>query len=122
MPSKHPFHQASTEAQVISQASPYQIPLPPGHDEINHKLREEEFTCTPKNIPGLRSYDIVRVASNMPCEDSFTHAVMVDPVNTGSDWMAWGIFDGHVYAVWRDMPCLLIVVDVFLALGKCPPS
>jgi len=102
MTSKHAVPQGSSEAQVISQASPHSIPLPPDHDEIDRKLREEEFTCTPKNIPGVRSYDSVRVASNTPCEDNFAHAVLVDPVGTGSDWMAWGVFDGHVYAVPND--------------------
>lgn len=101
MTSKHAALRASdpSEVRVISQASPYEMPMPPSDDEVDRKLRAEEFTCTPENIPGVRSYDIVRVASNMPCEDNFAHAVMVDPVGTGSHWMAWGVFDGHVYAV-----------------------
>jgi len=96
MTSKHAGMHSSSEAAIMFQASPYEIPGPPGHDEIDRKLRAEEFSCAPKNVPGVRSYDIVRVASNSPCEDNFTHAVMVDPVNTGTDWMAWGLFDGHV--------------------------
>lgn len=100
MTSKHVLPPGSSssasEATVISESSPCSIPTPPSDDEINRKLRAEEFTCTPKNIPGVRSYDIVRVASNLPCEDSFAHAVLTDPVGTGSDWMAWGVFDGHV--------------------------
>lgn len=100
MTSKHAVPQSSdsSEATDISQASHYEMPMPPSDVEVDRKLRADEFTCTPHNIPGLRSYDIVRVASNMPCEDNFAHAVMVNPVGTGSDWMAWGVFDGHVYA------------------------
>jgi len=44
----------------------------------------------------LQVYECARMASNSHCEDNFAHAVMVDPVNTGTDWMAWAVFDGQV--------------------------
>jgi hypothetical protein len=81
----------------VSKSVPFTSAAAPSSDAISAHLRREEFTVQ-SGQKGVKRYDVVRVASNSPSEDDFTHVVMADPLGLGAgkDWSAWGIFDGHV--------------------------
>ncbi|KAK3378906.1 phosphatase 2C-like domain-containing protein [Lasiosphaeria ovina] len=45
---------------------------------------------------GVTRYYGSQVASNEPCEDVHIHGKFPSPSPGGRDWLAWGIFDGHL--------------------------
>ncbi|KAK0715572.1 phosphatase 2C-like domain-containing protein [Lasiosphaeris hirsuta] len=48
-------------------------------------------------LGGVSRYYGSQVASNGPCEDRYIHGKFPSPSQTGGDnWLAWGIFDGHL--------------------------
>ena len=83
---------------TVSRDLPYVQEKASSVNTITEQLRKEEFIITPEPTSGVVRYDIGRLASNLPCEDDYAHAVISDPLNLGkgTDWRVWGIFDGHV--------------------------
>lgn len=83
---------------LVSKDVPYVEEKATSLEAITAQLRKEEFTVTPEPTSGVTRYNISRLASNSPCEDDYTHAIMTNPLSLapGKDWSAWGIFDGHV--------------------------
>lgn len=71
-------------------------------DQATEKLRKNEQSFLVRRGHGVVRYDVVQLPSNHPIEDD--HAEKIVPVpNTvattdgepSSDWMFWGVFDGH---------------------------
>jgi pyruvate dehydrogenase phosphatase len=52
---------------------------------------------------GVVRYDVVQIPSNDPIEDDHSEKIIELPTNTAAasssatDWMFWGVFDGHAY-------------------------
>jgi pyruvate dehydrogenase phosphatase len=73
--------------------------LTPG--QATRKLRRNEESYLVGRGRGVVRYDIVQLPSNDPIEDDHAEKVIEVPQNTtgdaaaSSDWMFWGVFDGH---------------------------
>ena len=67
------------------------------------KLRTNEESYLVGRGEGVVRYDVVQIPSNDPIEDDHVEKVVevpnttaaVDDGKTRSDWMFWGVFDGH---------------------------
>lgn len=71
-------------------------------EQATEKLRKNEQSILVNRGRGVVRYDIVQLASNDPIEDDHAEKVVqvsnkvADAGNaTSSDWMFWGVFDGH---------------------------
>lgn len=71
-------------------------------EEATNKLRKNEESYIVGRGKGVWRYDVVQVPSNNPIEDDHAEKIVEVPdVNDAngerSDWMFWGVFDGHRY-------------------------
>ncbi|KAF8418540.1 phosphatase 2C-like domain-containing protein [Tirmania nivea] len=72
-------------------------------DEATAKLRSNEESYNIGRGSGVWRYDVVQIPSNNPIEDDHSEKIIevpaaVAPPEDGkntSDWMFWGVFDGH---------------------------
>ena len=74
--------------------------LTPG--QATEKLRKHERSFFVNRDQGVVRYDVVQLASNDPIEDDHSERIVVMPNKTlqegeegTTDWMFWGVFDGH---------------------------
>ncbi|KAI0426970.1 putative pyruvate dehydrogenase [Xylaria sp. FL1042] len=67
----------------------------PNEEEVTRILSQEAYHFKVETIPGVNRYDGTRVASNDPTRDRFIHGRFPAPRRRKSEWMTWGIFDGH---------------------------
>jgi len=74
-------------------------------EEATAKLRSNEESYNIGRGSGVWRYDVVQIPSNNPIEDDHSEKIIevpsvVAPAEDGkntSDWMFWGVFDGHRY-------------------------
>lgn len=68
-------------------------------DQSTQKLRKMEESYLVNRGKGVVRYDQVQLPSNNPIEDDHAEKIVEVPVRgdseSGSDWMFWGVFDGH---------------------------
>lgn len=71
-------------------------------DQATEKLRRNEESYIVGRGRGVWRYDVVQIPSNDPIEDDHSEKIIEVPqtVSEGqdggtSDWMFWGVFDGH---------------------------
>ncbi|KAL9098844.1 MAG: hypothetical protein Q9163_005565 [Psora crenata] len=69
-------------------------------EQATQKLRRMEQSYTVGRGRGVVRYDLVQIPSNNPIEDDHAEKIIEIPqtVTNGagsSDWMFWGVFDGH---------------------------
>ncbi|RWA13673.1 hypothetical protein EKO27_g1379 [Xylaria grammica] len=67
-------------------------------EQATEKLRQNEASFLVNRGQGVLRYDLVQLASNNPIEDDHAEKIVeVAPQqdNPNSDWMFWGVFDGH---------------------------
>ncbi|KAI0392684.1 protein phosphatase 2C [Xylariaceae sp. FL0594] len=67
-------------------------------DQATEKLRQNESSFMVNRGQGVMRYDIVQLPSNNPIEDDHAEKIVQYPSpldKTMSDWMFWGVFDGH---------------------------
>ncbi|KAI1258514.1 protein phosphatase 2C [Xylariaceae sp. FL1019] len=67
-------------------------------DQATEKMREHEASFMVNRGQGVLRYDVVQVASNNPIEDDHAEKIVEVPSprdKSNSDWMFWGVFDGH---------------------------
>ena len=71
-------------------------------EQATQKLRKTEESYLVGRANGVVRYDLVQVASNNPIEDDHAEKIVsvdqtITPGQDGSssDWMFWGVFDGH---------------------------
>ncbi|KAG8527938.1 uncharacterized protein KY384_006854 [Bacidia gigantensis] len=72
-------------------------------EQATQKLRKYEQSYTVGRGRGVLRYDIVKVPSNNPIEDDHAEKIVEVPSSltptkdgaSSSDWMFWGVFDGH---------------------------
>ena len=90
-------------------------------EQATQKLRRNEESYFVNRGRGVVRYDVVQIASNNPIEDDHAEKIvevpqMVTPAQDGSpssDWMFWGVFDGH--AGWTTSAKLRQVLISFVA-------
>lgn len=69
-------------------------------EQATQKLRRNETSYIVGRGKGVVRYDVVQIPSNDPIEDDHAEKIIELPQSvTGqsvpSDWMFWGVFDGH---------------------------
>lgn len=72
-------------------------------EQVTQKLRKTEESYLVGRGKGVVRYDLVQVPSNNPIEDDHTEKIVEVPQSVtisqdgapSSDWMFWGVFDGH---------------------------
>ncbi|PYI00515.1 protein serine/threonine phosphatase 2C [Aspergillus sclerotiicarbonarius CBS 121057] len=68
----------------------------PSKEQVTSILSQAAYSFPVKNVPGVVRYDGAQLASTNPCEDQFIHGKVPSPWNDDNQWMAWGVFDGHI--------------------------
>ena len=68
----------------------------PSKEQVTSILSQGAYSFPVTDLEGVVRYDGAQLASNSPCEDHFIHGKLPSLWNDGRDWMAWGVFDGHV--------------------------
>ena len=75
-------------------------------DQATQMLRRNEESYLVGRGNGVVRYDVVQIPSNDPIEDDHSEKIIEVPQalatataarNPSSDWMFWGVFDGHAY-------------------------
>lgn len=71
-------------------------------EQATQKLRRNEESYFVGRGQGVVRYDVVQIPSNDPIEDDHSEKIIEMPTahaaaNPTSDWMFWGVFDGHAY-------------------------
>lgn len=70
-------------------------------DQATQKLRKLEQSYSVNRGQGVTRYDLVQLPSNDPIEDDHAEKIvqvpnrLSDAAGDESDWMFWGVFDGH---------------------------
>ncbi len=73
-------------------------------EQATQKLRRNEESFLVGRGKGVVRYDVVQIPSNDPIEDDHSEKIIELPQslatatasrNPSSDWMFWGVFDGH---------------------------
>jgi pyruvate dehydrogenase phosphatase len=71
-------------------------------DQTTAKLRKNEESWLVGRGQGVVRYDVVQIPSNDPIEDDHAEKIIEVPSDLAatdgppaSDWMFWGVFDGH---------------------------
>ena len=72
-------------------------------DQVTQKLRKNEESYIVGRGRGVVRYDVVQIPSNDPIEDDHAEKIIEVPQSVAaaeegtasSDWMFWGVFDGH---------------------------
>ncbi|KAJ6257168.1 [Pyruvate dehydrogenase [acetyl-transferring]]-phosphatase [Drechslerella dactyloides] len=72
-------------------------------EEATAKLRQSEESYLVGRERGVYRYDVVQLPSNDPIEDDHAERIIevpssvtaADDVKGSTDWMFWGVFDGH---------------------------
>ena len=72
-------------------------------EQATRKLRKSEESYFIGRGKGVIRYDLVQIPSNNPIEDDHVEKIVQVPQTvtpspegtSGSDWMFWGVFDGH---------------------------
>ncbi|TGZ83652.1 protein serine/threonine phosphatase 2C [Ascodesmis nigricans] len=67
-------------------------------EEATRKLRRNEESYLVNRGRGVFRYDVVQIPSNDPIEDDHVEKIIEVPSNNTddpTDWMFWGVFDGH---------------------------
>jgi len=70
-------------------------------DQATQKLRRNEESYFVGRGKGVVRYDVVQIPSNDPIEDDHSEKIIELPQSMAtasdpvSDWMFWGVFDGH---------------------------
>ena len=67
-------------------------------EQATYRLRKNEESYLVGRGRGVVRYDVVQLASNNPIEDDHAEKIVEVPqtvAKASSDWMFWGVFDGH---------------------------
>lgn len=73
-------------------------------EQATQKLRRNEESYFVGRGQGVVRYDVVQIPSNDPIEDDHSEKIVEVPHavatatpehNASSDWMFWGVYDGH---------------------------
>jgi pyruvate dehydrogenase phosphatase len=89
-----PLYKSSTEdgRRIVEMLTP---------EQATAKLRRQEESFWVNRGQGVTRYDLVQLGSNDPIEDDHAEKIVevpnraVEEEVSSSDWMFWGVFDGH---------------------------
>ncbi|KAK5997126.1 Phosphatase two C protein 5 [Cladobotryum mycophilum] len=89
-----PIYKSSTEdgRRIVEMLTP---------EQATQKLRRLEQSFSVNRGQGVTRYDLAQLPSNDPIEDDHAEKIVEVPVRSAgtetgnSDWMFWGVFDGH---------------------------
>jgi pyruvate dehydrogenase phosphatase len=99
-------------------------------EQATQKLRRLEQSFLVGRGQGVTRYDLVQLPSNDPIEDDHAEKIVQVPSRSkdargdDSDWMFWGVFDGHSYverpiAAWETkLTCLAAAGPPQLLSGR----
>lgn len=81
-------------------------------EQATAKLRKNEESWLVGRGQGVVRYDVVQIPSNDPIEDDHAEKIIEVPSNlaatdngaAASDWMFWGVFDGHRSVRYSSIP------------------
>lgn len=87
-------------------------------EQVTQKLRTNEESYLVGRGRGVVRYDVVQIPSNNPIEDDHAEKIIdipqsISSIPGGSDWMFWGVFDGH--SGWTTSAKLRQVLISFVA-------
>lgn len=107
--------------QSITMMSPFQV---------SSRLRELEESYIVERGKGVLRYDVSQLPSNSPIEDDRSEKIVQVPIITSeneklaSDWMFWGLFDGHsgwtTSAKLRDELISAVLAELDKTYAKSP--
>ena len=95
-------------------------------EQATQKLRQHEESYMVGRGQGVVRYDLVQLASNNPIEDDHSEKIIEVPESNpvsregspSSDWMFWGVFDGHRYVRLEVGGWNVSLSDQNLAVGR----
>ncbi|KAI0099028.1 phosphatase 2C-like domain-containing protein [Nemania sp. FL0031] len=95
----------SSRKRPLTQDIPPDLPIHSGQipvfdhglssEDVTRMLWENEYSFQFNTVRGLARYDGTQLAAKSPCENRFVHGKFPSPFHDGSEWMAWGVFDGY---------------------------
>lgn len=94
---KNPSSAVPSFKSHASTEVPFERGLSP--NEVTKCLSKDSFSFQVGNVPGVSRYDGAQLPSNTICEDTFIHGTLPSPLQDGSTWGTWAVFDGH--AGWQ---------------------
>ena len=89
-----------SEVPVIdtTRGYPFEFSPPLTPAQVTEELKKITWSYPSTGLQGVTRYDGAQVPSNKPCEDRFIHGKFASPLTPGQEWLAWGVFDGHLGA------------------------
>lgn len=77
---------------------PFDYLSPPSPKDINARLNGDTWSVSNPSVDGVARYDGSCLPSNGPCEDRSISGRFSSPFpwQPNTQWMAWGVFDGHL--------------------------
>lgn len=96
-------------------------------EQATEKLRRNEESYHVDRGSGVVRYDVVQLPSNDPIEDDHAEKIVEVPQSvaattdgkSASDWMFWGVFDGHSYvSKYLSIEYIQRNANIFLADGQ----
>ena len=75
---------------------PFGFLSPPTPVDVTGRLTKDTWSVSNPGVEGVSGYDGSRLACNEPCEDRYIHGTFPSPLQPGTSWMTWGVFDGHL--------------------------
>lgn len=85
----------STSARLATDQEGQRITLM-SVEQVSSRLRDLEESYFLDRGKGVLRYDVAQLPSNAPIEDDRSEKIVQVPLQEGvSDWMFWGVFDGH---------------------------
>jgi len=90
---------SSIPSLATSPFRPFEFPPPLTPEGVTARLNAASWAVTETGTPGVPRYYGAQLAASEPCEDFFVHGKF--PVTASvqpRDWLAWGVFDGHIGA------------------------
>jgi pyruvate dehydrogenase phosphatase len=82
-----------------TQGYPFEFSPPLTPTQVTETLNGTTWSYPSTGVQGVARYDGAQVASNAQCEDRVTHGKFPSPLTPGKEWLAWGVFDGHLGAL-----------------------
>ncbi|CAI5755974.1 unnamed protein product [Candida verbasci] len=95
------FYSTSTNSQSISHQQHKEGVFLLNDEQVSRKLRQFEESYFVNRGKGVVRYDICQLPSNSPIEDDRAEEIVQVPIlqdnniKTSTDWMFFGVFDGH---------------------------
>ncbi|KAK1749801.1 PP2C-like protein [Echria macrotheca] len=105
---------------------PFSFSEPPTEAEVTEILNSHAWSVTlpPHDTSDITRYDGCQLASNSECEDRYIHGRFPSPLpgTNQQDWLAFGVFDGHLGAQTAALLTKHLIPYVHQALAQSSPQ